>query len=239
MQSKLAKALIVTGASSPVAMQMLEGVMDKYSKIYALCHTQAPLLHSKFGTHQGFNCLNTDLKQQKIPWHNEWKQDPIHYDVIHLAASPMQLLPLHQITPEDLMLELNLQLGSLQQILSIILPIMQRTHYGKIILMQSIYMQEGFPAGTGLHSISKHALNGFLQTIFTEYTTKGISVCALGPSFMETPFVQHIPKFVLERERAKFGPFLLPSAVGNFLVWLLQNDWESGTFFPIKSKDYQ
>lgn len=66
-----------------------------------------------------------------------------------------------------------------------ILPLMVEAGGGKIAVTTSIAAKFGFPLRCG-YSASKHALDGFFETLQAEYSDKGISVTLVCPGRVQT-----------------------------------------------------
>lgn len=81
-----------------------------------------------------------------------------------------------------------------------ILPLMLESGGGKIAVTTSIAAKFGFPLRCG-YSASKHALDGFFETLQAEYSDRGISVTLVCPGRVQT----NISLNALDKGGVKYG----------------------------------
>mmetsp|Transcript_58744 Transcript_58744/g.143701 ORF Transcript_58744/g.143701 Transcript_58744/m.143701 type:complete len:615 (+) Transcript_58744:133-1977(+) len=74
----------------------------------------------------------------------------------------------------------------------VVLPIMKRNEYGRIVNIASIAGKDG-NAGMLAYSTSKAAVIGLTKTIGKEYATSGITCNALAPAVVRTQMVDEMP----------------------------------------------
>ena len=72
------------------------------------------------------------------------------------------------------------------------IPAMLEAGGGAIVNMASILGSVGF-AGSGAYVAAKHAVIGLTKTAAMEYGDKGIRINAVGPAFIDTPLLSHMP----------------------------------------------
>lgn len=77
------------------------------------------------------------------------------------------------------------------------IPAMLESGGGAVVNMASILGSVGF-AGSGAYVAAKHAVVGLTKTAAMEYGDKGIRVNAVGPGFIDTPLLSHIPKETID-----------------------------------------
>lgn len=77
------------------------------------------------------------------------------------------------------------------------IPAMLEAGGGAIVNMASILSSVGF-AGSGAYVAAKHAVIGLTKTAAMEYGDKGIRVNAVGPGFIDTPLLSHMPKETID-----------------------------------------
>jgi 3-oxoacyl-[acyl-carrier protein] reductase len=82
------------------------------------------------------------------------------------------------------------------------IKIMMRARTGRIINLASVVAEMGNPGQT-VYSASKAALIGLTKTLAREYASRGITVNAVAPGFIDTDMTKNLPadakKFMLEQ----------------------------------------
>jgi 3-oxoacyl-[acyl-carrier protein] reductase len=74
---------------------------------------------------------------------------------------------------------------------------MIRQHYGRIINLSSVVGQMG-NAGQSLYAASKAGIIGFTKAIAREVASRGITVNAVAPGFIETDMTARLPEKLRE-----------------------------------------
>jgi 3-oxoacyl-[acyl-carrier protein] reductase len=93
--------------------------------------------------------------------------------------------------------------------------------YGRIINLSSVVGQMGNP-GQALYAASKAGIIGFTKTVAREVATRGVTVNAVAPGFIETDMTAKLP----EKLRAEFlgriplGRFGTCAEVAEMIVFL-------------------
>ncbi len=77
------------------------------------------------------------------------------------------------------------------------IPAMLEAGGGAIVNMASILGSVGF-AGAPAYVAAKHAVVGLTKTAAMEYGDKGIRVNSVGPAFIDTPLLSHMPKETID-----------------------------------------
>lgn len=77
------------------------------------------------------------------------------------------------------------------------IPAMLDSGGGAIVNMASILGSVGF-AGSGAYTAAKHAVVGLTKAAAMEYGDKGIRINAVGPGFIDTPLLAHMPKETID-----------------------------------------
>ena len=91
--------------------------------------------------------------------------------------------------------------------------------------MSSIVAITGNP-GQANYTAAKAGLIGFTKTIAREVASRGITVNALAPGFIETQMVEAIPEDLRKQilERIPLGQFGTPDDVARSVVFLASDD---------------
>lgn len=102
---------------------------------------------------------------------------------------------------------------------------MLRQRSGRIVNMSSIVAITGNP-GQANYAAAKAGLIGFTKTIAREVASRGITVNALAPGFIETQMVAAIPEDLRKQilERIPLGQFGTPDDVARSVVFLASDD---------------
>ena len=102
---------------------------------------------------------------------------------------------------------------------------MLRQRSGRIVNMSSIVAITGNP-GQANYTAAKAGLIGFTKTIAREVASRGITVNALAPGFIETQMVEAIPEDLRKQilERIPLGQFGTPDDVARSVVFLASDD---------------
>lgn len=102
---------------------------------------------------------------------------------------------------------------------------MVRQRYGKIINMSSVVAITG-NAGQSNYTAAKAGLIGFTKTIAREVASRGITVNAIAPGFIETQMVNTINLQMQEKilDRIPLGYFGTPEDVAGVVAFLVSED---------------
>jgi len=127
------------------------------------------------------------------------------FDIMVNNAGIAQVLPLAEVTPEELdrILRINVA-GVLWGIQAAAKKFQQRGHKGKIISASSIAGHEGY-AMLGVYSATKFAVRALTQAAAKEYASDGITVNAYAPGVVGTDMWVEIDKRFAELTGAKVG----------------------------------
>jgi len=76
-----------------------------------------------------------------------------------------------------------------------VLPIMEKSGYGKVVNITTIYANSAPPAGFTKYVTAKSALLGFTRALAMEYASKNIFFNVVSPGFTDTDLGAHIPEW--------------------------------------------
>jgi 3-oxoacyl-[acyl-carrier protein] reductase len=103
--------------------------------------------------------------------------------------------------------------------------LMMRARTGRIVNLSSVVAELGNPGQT-VYSASKAALIGLTKTLSREYASRGITVNAVGPGFIDTDMTKNLPEDIkkLMLERIPLGIMGQPADVAAAVVFLCSDE---------------
>lgn len=102
---------------------------------------------------------------------------------------------------------------------------MLRQRFGRIVNMSSVVALTGNP-GQANYAAAKAGLIGFTRTVAREVASRGVTVNALAPGFIETQMIDSIPDDLRAQilERIPLGRFGAPEDVAGCVAFLCGDD---------------
>jgi 3-oxoacyl-[acyl-carrier protein] reductase len=129
-----------------------------------------------------------------------------------------------RMKPEDFDLVLSVNLKGTFNYTSAVLPGMVKQRAGRIVNVASIMGLVGNP-GQANYSASKAGVIGLTRTTAKEVASRGITVNAVAPGFIETAMTQKLPEAVRAEilKRVPLGVVGQPEDVANGVLFLVSN----------------
>ena len=125
--------------------------------------------------------------------------------IVHFAATKSISQRFHKIGWNKFSNEIDISVRSLILILSKLLPYMMKKRYGKIvILLSQVVNNMPYPNIADYVSV-KYMLLGLMKSLAVEYASKGITVNAVSPNWVNTKFINMQPQ-ILVRSHAESSP---------------------------------
>jgi len=100
-----------------------------------------------------------------------------------------------RVKPEELEKTLSVNVGGTLWCSKSAIRHMMRKRQGRVINLTSIVGETGNP-GQAVYSASKAALIGLTKTLAREYASRGVTVNAVAPGFIETDMTSNLPEKV-------------------------------------------
>jgi len=105
---------------------------------------------------------------------------------------------LHRMTPEQWGAVINTNLTSCFNMCRLVIDGMRERGFGRIVNIGSINGQAG-QYGQVNYAAAKSGIHGFTKALAQEGATKGITVNAIAPGYIDTDMVRAVPPNVLEK----------------------------------------
>ncbi|MDI6908188.1 SDR family NAD(P)-dependent oxidoreductase [Nocardioides sp.] len=128
----------------------------------------------------------------------------------------------HEVAPEELDKTYAVNLRGAFLLSRAVLPHMLEHQYGRIAMVSSIAGKEGNPNMVG-YSSTKAGLIGMVKGQAKEYAQDGITVNALAPAVIRTPFLDTQPQQVVDymTSRIPMGRTGTLEEVATMLAWMI------------------
>lgn len=148
---------------------------------------------------------------------------------------------LHKMTPQQWRAVISTNLDSLFNMTHAVLEGMRQRNYGRIINISSINGQTG-QVGQTNYSAAKAGVIGFTKALAQEVATKGITVNAVAPGYIDTDMVRAVAPEVLEKIVAKIPMKRLGKAeeIAAMVTWLASDEaaFAQGATFTVNGAQY-
>ncbi len=148
---------------------------------------------------------------------------------------------LHKMTPEQWREVLNTNLDSVFNMSRVVVEGMRERNFGRIISISSINGQTG-QVGQTNYSAAKAGIIGFTKALAQEVASKGITVNAVAPGYIDTDMVRAVSPEVLEKIIAKIPVKRLgkPEEIARMVLFLAadENAFNTGATFTVNGAQY-
>lgn len=198
----MGKKILILGASSDIGIALIKGIHTKYEVVIAHYNSsfiELANLHKELGD---------KLQTVKADFSNESDTDEfIRYvkekyayvdHIVHLPAQRIIPRKFVKSVWGDMLLDINVQLGSVYKISQNFIPEMSKNKKGKLVFVLSSYTVIT-PKFMTPYTTIKYALLGLMKSLATEYADKNININAVSPSMIETKFLEDTPRLVIEQ----------------------------------------
>ncbi len=148
---------------------------------------------------------------------------------------------LHKMTPELWHEVIDTNLHSVFNMSRLVIEGMRSRNFGRIINISSINGQTG-QVGQTNYSAAKAALIGFTKALALESASKGITVNAIAPGYIDTDMVRAVTPEVLEKIIAKIPVKHLgrPEDIARMVLFLADDEatFTTGATFTVNGAQY-
>ena len=148
---------------------------------------------------------------------------------------------LHKMTPQQWNEVIHSNLNSIFNMSRLVIDGMRERCFGRIVNISSINALAG-QAGQTNYCAAKAAIIGFTKALAQEAASKGITVNAIAPGYIDTEMVRAVPPDVLNKIIAKIPLKRLgkPEEVAMMVVYLASNQaaFTTGATFSLNGGQY-
>lgn len=197
----MSRSLLILGAGSNLAMEVVKSEAEKYDKIilqYYSSSERIDKLQASYGDKIVPFQVDFSDEMSTEQFVEKLKQYKDIESILHLAANKIVYNKAHKTAWEAVMKDMNIQLRSIWKVTNVTMGNMVKRKKGQIVMVLSSCTVNMPPRFLGGYTTCKYALLGFMKALSVEYAEKGIVVNAVSPGMMDTKFLENIPEFVKE-----------------------------------------
>lgn len=157
--------------------------------------------------------------------------------IVHMPAPKLQMRRFPELSWKDYDANLNIQLRSAVEVLTLFLPQMAKLKRGRVVFVLSSVTLGMPPSAMSDYCTAKFALLGLMKSLSTEYAGYGITVNAVSPGMVKTRFLENVPARFVEMvgEANPMKRLTSPIDVAGTIQYFLQSasDYITGVNLPI------
>lgn len=238
----MAKVAVVTGGTRGIGAAISEALHEAGYETGATYHgnedaareftARTGVPHFKFDVSDYDSCVEGVAEIED-------KLGPI--DVLVNNAGITRDSFLHKMTPKQWGEVMRTNLDSVFNMSRLVIGGMRERGFGRIISISSINGQTG-QAGQTNYSAAKAGIIGFTKALALESASKGVTVNAIAPGYIDTDMVRAVAPEVLEQIVAKIPVKHLgqPEDIGRMVVFLASKDagFATGATFTVNGGQY-
>ncbi|MEH6825373.1 MAG: acetoacetyl-CoA reductase [Motiliproteus sp.] len=169
----------------------------------------------------------------------EKEQGPI--DILVNNAGITRDAPLKRMQPQQWNEVINTNLSSMFNMCQPVFEQMCTRGWGRIVNISSLNGEKG-QFGQSNYAATKAGIYGFTRSIAQEGASKGVTVNAVSPGYIDTPMVRQVPEKVLESivKGIPVGRLGQPEEIARAVVYLTADDagFVTGTNMSINGGQY-
>lgn len=217
--------ILITGASKGIGKYLAEQLSVENNQVFGTYFRTAPVVKSVYHMHQ----VDISNERQLADWIKVASGNSDSLALINCAGMNYNAM-LHKSNTDDWIEVLDINLKAAYLMMKLILPIMRKKGFGRIIHLASVVPQIGV-AGTSAYSASKSALWGLARAAAAENAKYGITVNTLNLGYFNIGMIEEVPPDILASiiDRIPLGKLGDPLNILNAVRFLLSSDYITGS----------
>ncbi len=223
----MSKTILITGASSDMALDLINNIHKDYDKIIAHYNSSADQLEdlkSKIGNKLFLLKANFNDILSTEKFIDEVLKTGLPEHIVHFPAAKLKPERFDKSDWNELSEDIMIQVHSIYKICQRFIKEMSRKENSKIVfvLTSAIFDTPKFNTN---YLIAKYSLLGLMKSLSAEYEGK-VQINAISPVLTETKFLEELPSFVLEQSARKSSlkRNLVPSDISPVIIDILAKD---------------
>ena len=193
-------SILITGCSSGIGYSAAIELKKRGYRVFATARKDNDVTRL---SEQGFEATKLDLRSSdSIREGFDWvmQQSGGTVDALFNNGGYGQVGAVEDLGREQLRLQFETNLFGWHELTCLVIPVMRRQQHGRIILNGSGLGLFALPL-RGAYTASKHALEGWTDTLRLEMAGTNIKISILEPGPIDTPFRQNSIKTLADIER--------------------------------------
>ena len=185
-----ASSILITGCSTGIGYSAAVALKKRGYRVFATARKDNDLTRLR---DQGFDAAKLDLRSSdSIRECFDWvmQQNDGTLDALFNNGGYGQAGAVEDLSREQLRLQFETNLFGWHELTCLVIPVMRRQQRGRIILNGSGLGLFALPL-RGAYTASKHALEGWTDTLRLEMAGSNIKISTLQPGPIDTPFRQN------------------------------------------------
>ena len=185
-----ASSILITGCSSGIGYSAAVELKKRGYRVFATARKDGDVTRLR---EQGFEAAKLDLRSShSIREGFDWvmQQSDGTLDALFNNGGYGQVGAIEDLGREQLQLQFETNLFGWHELTCLVIPVMRRQQHGRIILNGSGLGLFSLPL-RGAYTASKHAIEGWTDTLRLEIADTNIKISLLEPGPIDTPFRQN------------------------------------------------
>lgn len=198
--------LLVLGASSDLALAVLDHIAGQFDEVFAHYHRSADGLVALCRSVPNIQLLQADFTSEeetaRLMEQVAAAGVPITH-ILHCASVRIEYKHFKKLSWNDYEQMIDTQMRSFYCAAHTFVPAMAKRKYGKIVAVLSSATVGTPPVYLNAYNTAKYALVGCLKSLAAEYADKNIQINGVSPGMMETKFLNSISHLAVEQEAVR------------------------------------